>query len=179
MGLTLPFFTQAQTLNISTFAGNGTGTNSGDNGLATSAGVSNPAGICFDKKGNAYIATTLGRTVRKVDTFGVISTYAGTGNNGFSGDSGLAINADLSSINAVVADKKGNIYISDAGNHRIRKVDTFGIITTVVGNGTGGYGGDNGPAAQASIYTPQGISIDKAGNRMKNSNECFFLNKSF
>ncbi|MBS1587011.1 MAG: T9SS type A sorting domain-containing protein [Bacteroidetes bacterium] len=154
-----------QTGTINTFAGNGTDGNGGDNGSALSASVANPGGLAFDSKGNLYIVTSPAiPKVRKVDVNGIITTFAGTGVNGFSGDNGPAISAQLNYPLYVAVDSKDNVYVSDASNHRIRKIDTNGVITTFAGNGTGGFGGDNGPATLASLYAPWGLSFDRHDN---------------
>ncbi len=161
--IVFPIFTNGQI--ITTVAGDGTGSNGGNNGPATSAGIGNPTGITFDKKGNLYIVTTPSfPQVRKVDTAGIITIFAGTGTPGFSGDSGLAVNAELNYPEYVAVDSKNNVYISEGTNHRIRKVDTMGIITTFAGNGTPGFSGDSGLAISASLFAPWGINFDRNGN---------------
>jgi hypothetical protein len=136
---------------ITTIAGNGTQGYSGDNGPATSAELSNPAGIALDASGNLYIADTGNNRVRKVSVNGTITTVAGTGVSGFSGDTGPAISAKLNSPSAVAVDAAGNLYIADGANYRVRKV-TFpaGTINTVAGNGTAGFTGDNGAPGSAT-----------------------------
>ena len=148
---------------IKTVAGNGTYGFSGDGGLAVNAGFQ-PSGLAVDSAGNIYIADAGDDRIRKVDTNGIITTVAGNGANGFSGDGGPATNARLYLPWGVAVDIAGNIYIADYGNHRIRKVDTTGIITTVAGNGTRGHSGDGGPATNASLYNPMGVAVDSAGN---------------
>ena len=142
---------------ITTVAGGGSST--GDGGPATSAGLS-PSGIAVDAAGNLYIGD-FGR-IRKVSS-GVISTVAGNGNCGFSGDGGQATSAQLCFPLGVAVDSAGNLYIADANNGRIRKI-SGGVITTVAGNGTGGYGGDNGPATSAQFEYPYAVAVDAAGN---------------
>jgi len=102
--------------------------------------------------------------VRKVVPSGIITTFAGTGVGGFGGDGGLATKSYLSFPNFVVADAVGNLYISDSGNYRVRKVSPSGTISTVAGNGSAGSSGDGGLATNASIDTPQGLAVDAAGN---------------
>ncbi len=122
-------------------------------------------GLTSDPKGNLYIADTSNGRVRVVDaTTGNISTFAGNGTPGYSGDGGKASNASLNSPAGLVADKAGNIYISDYGNATVRKVDTSGNITTVAGTGAWGYSGDGGPANKAALAHPVALAIDTAGN---------------
>ena len=147
---------------IATVAGNGTPAFSGDNGPATSAQLSAPIGVAVDSAGNLYIADSSNDRIRKV-TNGVITTVAGNGTLGFSGDNGPAISATLNAPNGVAVDSAGNLYINDCGNYRIRKV-TNGVITTVAGNGTLGFSGDNGPATSAQLNSPSGVAVDSAGN---------------
>ena len=143
---------------ITTVAGGGGAI--GDGGPATSARIF-PAGAAVDSAGNLYFSQ--GATVRKVNTAGIISTVAGSGNIAYAGDGGPALNAGLNS-SSVAVDGAGNVYIADSLNSRIRKVDTSGIITTVAGNGTPGFSGDGGLASRASLYLPQGLAADSAGN---------------
>jgi trimeric autotransporter adhesin len=149
---------------ITTVAGNGTPGYSGDGGAATNAMIYDPNGLAVDLKGNIYIADAGKNCVRKVDTFGIISTFAGTGTAGFSGDGGAATAAMLSHVVDVATDSAGNVYITDYNNARLRKVDTFGIITTIAGNGIIGYTGDGGAATAASCNKPQGMYVDGAHN---------------
>jgi uncharacterized protein (TIGR03437 family) len=144
---------------IATVAGNGTNGSSGDNGPATSAQL-RAGGLAVDSAGNLYITDRY--SVRKVSG-GVITTVAGNGTPGFSGDNGTATSAELNGPMGVAADSAGNLYIADTLNNRIRKVSN-GVITTVAGNGYPGFGGDNGPATSAQLYEPGGIVLDSAGN---------------
>jgi uncharacterized protein (TIGR03437 family) len=151
---------------ISTFAGGGSG---GDGVAATSSGLSVPAGLAVDSQGNLYIADTSGLRVRKVNTAGIISTVAGTGVAGYSGNGGPATSAPLNSPVGVAVDSQGNLYISEAGNAlygpRVRKVDTSGNITTIAGNGTMGFSGDGGPAISAEFAGGlEGVAVDGSGN---------------
>ncbi len=148
---------------IVTVAGNGTGGNAGDGGVATNAQLNHPTGVAVDGAGNLYIADSDNHVIRKVDITGMITKIAGTGVAGFSGDGGRAIEAQLNYPKRVAVTRTGVVYIVDKGNDRIRRVDTNGIITTVVGNGRG-YGGDNGPATSAQLNSPSDISIDARGN---------------
>src|SRR4051794_27360873 len=121
---------------ISTVAGNGGGTASGNGGPATSAGVPGPTAVALDSAANLYIASKPANQVRKVNASGTISTFAGTGPSGFSGDGGPASLAKLNQPQGATVDTSGNVYIADAANHRVRMVDTSGTITTVTGNGS-------------------------------------------
>ena len=137
----------------------------GDGGPATSAFLNSPEGVAVDGAGNLYIADTSNYRIRKVGTDGIITTVAGTGSFGFSGDGGPATSAEFDSPEDVVVDGAGNLYIADAGkNYRIRKVDTGGIITTVAGTWGAGFSGDDGPATSALLNFPYGIALDGAGN---------------
>lgn len=150
---------------ITTFAGNGNGGFGGDGGPATSATFNRPIGLCIDKGGNIYIADNKNQCVRKVDVSGKITTIAGTpGSAGFDGDGGPATSAHLSDPNGLAIDTAGNIYVGDYYNNRIRKISKSGIITTVAGNGSSSYNGDNIPATSAAIYLPITLATDVTGN---------------
>ena len=123
-----------------------------------------PAGVALDGAGNLYIADTANQRIRKVDAAGVISTVAGDGTFGFGGDGGPATAAQLYFPNGVAPDGAGNLYIADFNNQRIRKVDAAGVISTVAGDGTFGFGGDGGPATAAQLYLPSDVALDGAGN---------------
>lgn len=155
----------AVTNRISTVAGNGVLGYSGDGGPATNAKLWAPGGLTFDKKGNLYIADFSNDRVRKVDTFGIITTIAGTGVSGYVGDGGIATAAQLFYPADVAVDPRGNVYIADRTNNAIRKINTAGILTTYTGSlGTGGYTGDGGPASAALIYYSTGVCVNKAGD---------------
>jgi sugar lactone lactonase YvrE len=152
------------------FAGNGfneplSGAYSGDGGPATVAELSWPNGVAVDDSNNVIIADFWNNRVRKVNRkTGIISTLAGRGLAGFSGDGGLATSAVLDGPEAVAVDDSGNVFITDSFNQRIRKVNgSTGIITTIAGNGTAGYSGDGGPATAAKLNNPIGIALDKNG----------------
>jgi sugar lactone lactonase YvrE len=145
---------------ITTIAGNGTGGYSGDNGPAVGAQLSFPSGVAVDTSGNLYIADNYSNCIRKVSN-GLITTVAGTGIAGFSGDGGLATSAQLTGPTGVAVDAAGNLYIVDTGNGRIRLVSK-GAIKTVAGGGTSF--GDNGPATSAQLSFPYGVAVDLAGN---------------
>jgi sugar lactone lactonase YvrE len=150
---------------ISTVAGNGSGGFGGDGGPATLASLNWPAGVAVDAAGNLFIADCSNNRVRKVTaSTGVISTVAGNGIGGFYGDGGPATSAWLNEPTGVAVDTSGNLFIADADNNRVRKVTPAGVISTVAGNGSGGFGGDGGPATSAEIYAVQDIVVDTAGN---------------
>ena len=149
---------------ISTVAGNGSGTFTGNGGLATSAAFSHPPRVVADSAGNFYFGINGGR-IQKVNAQGIITTYVGTGGFVFSGDGGLATNASISQVAAGVAvDGQGNFYFVDQAFYRIRKVNAAGIISTIAGNGTQGFSGDGGPALNAQIDVVVGVGADNAGN---------------
>jgi sugar lactone lactonase YvrE len=152
--------------NITTIAGTGTQGFSGDNGPATSATLDSPQGLALDTQNNLYIADTHNHRIRKLDpTTGTITTIAGTGNPGFSGDTALATAAQLNLPTALALDVSNNVYVADTGNHRIRKITaTTGIITTIAGTGTQGFSGDNALAAAAAIDSPTGLALDAQYN---------------
>jgi len=153
-------------------AGNSKAGYSGDGGPARSAQLNNPDGLALDGAGNLFIADEGNYRVRMVSTNGVITTIAGNGTGGFSGDDGPATNAQFGGPvgnfaggpYGVAVDGAGNMFIADASNNRVRKVSTGGIITTVAGNGTLGFSGDGGPATNAHLYLPSGVAADGAGN---------------
>jgi sugar lactone lactonase YvrE len=149
---------------ITTVAGNGIAGFSGDGGAATAASLNNPVGVTVDGTGNLYIADSQNNRIRKVATSGIISTVAGNGTASNSGDGGLATAAGFNYTAGVVLDGSGNLYIADQGNHRIRKVATDGIVTTVAGNGTAGYSGDGGLATAANLANPASMVVDGMGN---------------
>jgi sugar lactone lactonase YvrE len=133
---------------ITTVAGNGIYGFSGDGGPATAASLSFPWGVALDGSGNLHIADTNNNRIRRVDASGIITTVAGDGIYGFSGDGGPATAASLRSPTGVALDGSGNLYIADTNNNRIRRVDASGIITTVAGDGIYGFSGDGGPGRQ-------------------------------
>jgi sugar lactone lactonase YvrE len=151
---------------ISTVAGNGIAGNFGDGGLAINAQLNYPNWVAVDNIGNIFISDMNNNKIRKVNTSGIISTFAGaaSGSSGYSGDGGLATYALLSLPQGIAIDSIGNVYISDSGNDRIRLIDTSGIISTYAGNGTPGYSGDGGLATYANIGGRSGICVDNKRN---------------
>ncbi len=150
---------------ISTIAGTGSSGSAGDNGPAVNAELDSPNDVTVDNSGNIYIADTDNNKIRMINSSGIITTFAGTGGvfGGYSGDGGLAINAELNGPMSIAIDNLGNIYIADEENHRIRKVDASGIITTFAGNSYG-YSGDGGLATLAELDNPKGVAVDNTGN---------------
>jgi len=150
---------------MTTFAGRGLAGFSGDGGPVTNATFNEPAGLALDAAGNLYIVDRSNSRVRRVDSRGVITTFAGSSRAGFGGDGGPATAASLFSPSAIALDSAGNVYIADTSNGRVRKVDTAGIITTVAGTGrSAGTGGDGGPATAAGLDLPCGVAFDFLGN---------------
>jgi uncharacterized repeat protein (TIGR01451 family) len=148
---------------ITTVAGTGTAGFSGDGGLAIDAMLNAPAGVAVDSQGNIFIADGNNR-IRKVAPNGIITTVAGTGIAGYSGDGGQATNAELNTPEFVRLDGYGNLFFTEPPNNIIRKVAANGIISTVAGNGTQGHSGDGGPATSAELGNPNGLALDAAGN---------------
>ncbi len=149
---------------ITRFAGNGTPGFFGDGGPATVAELYNPTGIAIDGTGNIYICDVTNRRIRKVNTLGIISTIAGNGTYGYTGDGGMATDAEIKYPSGIVLDASGNIFIADNGCNVIRKINTAGIISTIAGTGIAGYGGDGMPATAAQFNGPGHIAIDMSGN---------------
>jgi len=160
--LFFPLFTNAQI--ITTIAGKGTPNYSGDGGLAINAEFNYPVCVRLDSFGNMYIADVNNNAIRKIDISGTITTIVGGGANGYSGDGGLAINAKVYGPHDVAFDKAGNLYFPDEENNVIRKINTSGVISTVVGTGTAGFYGDGGLATLAELNKPYAIFIDDTGN---------------
>jgi uncharacterized protein (TIGR03437 family) len=149
---------------VSTIAGNGLLSFSGDGSAAIMAQLFAPRGVAVDAQGNLYIADTSNNRVRKVAAGGVISTIAGNGTAGFGGDGASAASAQLNQPEGLAVDSSGNLYIADFSNQRVRMVNSAGIISTVAGNGTAGFGGDGGAASGAELNGPTALAIDRGGN---------------
>ena len=149
---------------VTTVAGGGTNAYIGDGAPATNAVLVYVDAVAVDTLGNIYFADSYHNRIRKVNAAGILSTIAGSGVLGFSGDGGPATAANMNQPNSVAVDLLGNVYFSDYGNNRIRKINTAGIITTIGGTGTTGSGAINGPATAMSLYEPNGCAVDKFGN---------------
>ena len=151
---------------IETIAGTGESGYSGDGGPATEGRLSKPAGVAVDAAGNVFVADFDNHRVRRVDAAtGVIETIAGTGTRGYSGDGGLATEAQLAGAYGVAVDAAGNVFVADTFNRRVRRVDAAtGVIETIAGTGEWGYSGDGGPATEARLAGPVSVAVDAAGN---------------
>ena len=135
-------------------AGTGEAGHSGDGGPATAAQLSDPIGVAVDKAGHVYVADQQNHRIRRIDSLGVITTIAGTGEKGYSGDGGPAMDAALKYPHDVAADGTGNVYVADTYNHRIRRIDSSGVITTIAGQGIG----------RTFLAFPFGVAVDGTGN---------------
>ena len=167
LSLSAPYAAVAQitpSFTISTYAGNYTGGFAGDGSAASSAELYSPFSVAVDKSGNVYIADQFNNRVRKVSG-GTISTVAGNGTSGYTGDAAAATSAELSDPEGIAIDSAGNLYISDTSNSVVRKVSTSGTISTIAGNFTSGagYSGDGAAATSANLYHPSGIVVDSKG----------------
>jgi hypothetical protein len=149
---------------ITTVAGTGSGVSSGDGGPATAAGIDGPFAVAADGQGNLYIAEDYRNTIRKVNPSGIITTYAGNGYAGNTGNGGPATAAEMDQPTAVTVDAAGNVYFCDAINMVVRKINTSGIISLVAGGGGAGFSGDGGQATNAKLLWPYGVAVDPYGN---------------
>ena len=151
---------------ITTIAGTGSPSFSGDAGPATSATLNLPTALATDTLGNLYLADTANHRIRKITiSTGVITTIAGTGSQGYSGDTGPANLAAIDSPTGLALDSSNNLYLADTHNHRIRRIDAIaGVITTIAGTGALGQSGDTAPATSSQLALPHGLTIDAAGN---------------
>ena len=149
---------------ITTAVGVGAHGFQGDGGLSTESNIWSPSAIYVDGQRNLYIAEWGNNRIRKVTAGGTVTTLAGTGIAGFTGEGGPATDARINNPNGIFVDTSGNVYFSDLGNQRVRRITTDGRIETVVGDGTPGFSGDGGPATDASISNPAGLFLDAAGN---------------
>jgi sugar lactone lactonase YvrE len=149
---------------ITTFAGSGEGARTGDGRPATEAGIFGARAVCMDHLGNTYICERGGNGLRKVDAHGIITTFAGTGERGYSGDGGPALAATWGAPKALRCDTQGNVLVVDTENHAIRRIEAAsGVVTTIAGGQLGGHG-DNGPATAAGLDRPHGCCVDAQGN---------------
>jgi len=160
--LFLPFSGKSQT--ITTIAGDNLRTYTGDGGPATAASIGLPIGIVIDTAGNIYFSADEINIIRKIDPAGIITPFAGIAAGGYSGDGGPASVAKFSSPQGLCFDKYGNMYVVDGDNTVVRKINTAGIVSTIAGNGTAGFKGDNGPATNAEFENPVDVKVDTAGN---------------
>ena len=149
---------------ISTFAGTGVSGDGGDGGPATGAQLDIPIGVAVDAEGNVYVADLDNHRIRRIGPNGTISTFAGTGESGYGGDGGAAVDARLADPWDVAVDAEGNVYVADGDNHRIRRIGRDGTISTFAGTGVRGYGGDGGAAVDAQLDIPTGVAADATGN---------------
>jgi Bacterial Ig-like domain (group 3)/NHL repeat len=148
---------------VATTAGTGVVGYTGDNGAATAATLASPSAVAYDANGNLFLADAQNHVVREVSKTGTITTIAGTGIEGFSGDGGAATSALLDTPTGVAVDKNGNIFIADSHNNRVREV-SGGNISTVAGTGTAGFGGDGSAATAATLWLPSAVAVDASGN---------------
>jgi sugar lactone lactonase YvrE len=149
---------------VSTYAGTGEPGYGGDGGAATDARLWQPLGLAVDGAGNLYVADAANHRIRRIDADGTIRTIAGNGTNGYAGDGGLAVDAELREPYGLALGPDGSLYFSDWKSHVVRRIDATGIIRTVAGTGTSGYAGDGGSASAAMLAAPEGVSFDAAGN---------------
>ena len=147
---------------INTFAGNGEKVRAGDGLPATQASILGARAVCMDGSGNTYIAEREGNGVRKVDANGIMSTLAGTGERGYTGDGGPASAATWGAPKAIRCDAAGDVIVVDTENHAIRRINAAGIVTTIAGGHLGGDG-DGGPATEAGLERPHGCGIGPDG----------------
>ncbi len=149
---------------VTTIAGNGTRGFAGDGEAGNLANITDVHGIASDSSGNVYISDTSNNRIRKIDTSGIITTIAGDGTRGYSGDGGTALSASLWFPAGLVIDGSGNIYVADYGSHTVRKITSGGAISTIAGTGTFGYSGDGGAGSKALVASPMSLALDAAGN---------------
>ena len=164
MLFTLGFAHCANAQIITTIAGNGTPGLAGDGTPAIGAELYNPDGIYLDTSGNIFVADQANNCIRKINAAGIISTIAGNGTPGYSGDGGQATAALLNAPISVILDHSGNIFFAEYGNHVIRKINPLGVISTIAGTGLPGFMGDGGQATAARFNGPEGLSLDAVGN---------------
>jgi DNA-binding beta-propeller fold protein YncE len=153
---------------ITTAVGTGEKGYAGDGGPATRAQLNGPFDLGFDTSGNLYFSDTFNHCIRRVDAgSNVITTLAGCGEPGYSGDGGPATGARFNEPYGIAVDRSGNVYVADRHNHCVRRLEAAsGIVTTFAGNGCAGFGGDDGPAARAAMSEPNGLALDPAQSRL-------------
>ena len=149
---------------VSTIAGTDDPGNNGDGGPATDGQLNDPEGVAIDGQGNIYISDKFNNEIRKITPTGTISAFAGNGEQGYSGDGGPATSCQLNAPTSITLDNVGNLYITDAGNNRIRKVTADGKIMTIAGTGNGGFNGNARPATATQLNAPRSVAVDGAGN---------------
>lgn len=152
----------AQTYRIETVAGGGDGGGAG--GPAIEAKLESPQGIAVDAAGNIFVADRINNRLRRIDSAGIIATFAGSGERRPAGNGVPATDRSVLEPAGVAVDRHGNVYIAETGGNRVRKVDRSGIISTVAGTGEAGFGGDGGAAIGAMLHSPSGVALDSAGN---------------
>ena len=148
---------------ITTIAGNGAGGLNGEEGNALTLSLYEPNSVAVDNTGNVYVVDTKNRRIRMITPGGIMKTIAGNGQSFFSGDGGPAISADLDHPSSAKFDSAGSMYVADSHNQRIRKIAADGTISTIAGNGTAGYSGDNGNALDAALNGPSDVAVDSSG----------------
>jgi streptogramin lyase len=148
---------------IDTVAGTGERGYSGDNGLGTAARLAGPSRMALDADGNLYICETKNHVIRRLAPNGIITTAFGTGERGYEGDNGPADAALLDTPYDITFAPNGDAYIADTGNNVIRRVNSSGVISTVVGLGIAGFGGDTGPGRDALLNRPSSVAFDESG----------------
>lgn len=149
---------------ITTFAGNSFYGHTGDGGQATAAELEYPYGIAIDLTGNIYFTDGGSGTIRKINIAGIITTIAGNGSFGYSGDGGPATSAEMRIPGGIAINNSGDIFFTDWASKVVRKINNMGIITTIAGNGVVGNTGDGGEATNATLNAPNGVNLDGAGN---------------
>ena len=152
-----------QTRTITTFAGTGEKAHSGDGGQATEAGVFGARAVCTDGLGNAYVCEREGNSIRRIDQYGIITTVAGSGEKGYSGDGGPASHATFNGPKAIRCDREGSLLVADTENHAIGRIDASTQIITTVAGGRLDPEGDGGDAVEAGLARPHGVAIDRSG----------------
>jgi DNA-binding beta-propeller fold protein YncE len=149
---------------ITTVAGGATAGWSGDGGPAVAALLEDPKAVWAAPSGDLFVADSGNERIRRIDRSGTISTIAGTGVPGYSGDGGPAVAAQFDGPRGLAGDSAGNLYVADDNNHRVRRIEPSGVVTTVAGTGAPGYAGDGGTARSAQLRNPRGVAVDGRGS---------------